>query len=137
MELIDLFHEHHEEKKSTNTETRYLKIISQIIFIDIILSFDSIITAVGMTNDLNIIIIAVVVAMIIMLVASDPIGKFIYANPSIKVVALAFIALVGVMLVFNGFDIYFNKAYLYFSMFFAGIVETINIYLRKIAKKEG
>lgn len=138
MELIDLFKPEHEEKKSSKAaETKYIKIISQIIFIDMILSFDSIITAVGMTNDFPIIVIAVVIAMIIMLVASDPIGRFIYEHPSIKVIALAFIAMVGVMLLFNGFDIYFDKGYLYFSMFFAGLVETINIYLRKIEQKKG
>ena len=136
MELIELFNPEHEAKRLDNRETKYIKIISQIIFIDVILSFDSIITAVGMTNDLAVIIIAIVIAMILMIVASDPIGRFIYANPSIKVVALAFIALVGVMLLLNGFNIYFNKGYLYFSMFFAGIVETINIYLRKNEQKK-
>lgn len=130
MELIELFDSDHEEKKS-KAGTKYWIIISQIIFIDMILSFDSIITAVGMTNDVPIMITAIVIAMIIMLVASEPIGKFIYAYPSIKVIALVFIAFVGIMLVYNGFSLNFNKGYLYFSMLFAGIVETINIYLHK------
>lgn len=131
MELIELFEAKHEVEQNKQVSKKFFKIIWQIIFIDIILSFDSVITAVGMTNDIVVIIIAVVIAMVVMLLSSEPIGIFIYRNPSIKVVALAFIAMVGVMLVVNGFDIYFNKGYLYFAMFFAGIVETINIYLRK------
>jgi predicted tellurium resistance membrane protein TerC len=131
IELIELFATKHEEEKNKKVSKKFLKIIMQVIFIDVILSFDSVITAVGMTNDIVVIVIAVVIAMILMLLSSEPIGRFMYANPSIKVVALAFIAMVGVMLVMNGFDIPFNKGYLYFAMFFAGVVETINIYLRK------
>ncbi len=133
LELIEMFHNPDEESKNKSTkEARYFKIVVQIIFIDIILSFDSIITAVGISNDFSIMVIAIVIAMIIMLVASNPIGKFIYANPSIKVVALAFIAFLGIILVLSGINIEVNKGYLYFAMFFAGIVETINIRLRKI-----
>lgn len=132
LELIEMFDEKHKEAVTHNAkETRYLKIISQIIFIDIILSFDSIITAVGISNNFTIMVIAIVIAMIIMLVASNSIGEFIYANPSIKVIALAFIAFLGIILVLSGVDIEVNKTYLYFAMFFAGIVETINIRLRK------
>ncbi len=132
MELVELFYEEESAKEAQHsTECRYMKIISQIIFIDIILSFDSIITAVGISNELPVMVIAVVIAMIVMLLASEPIGKFIYANPTIKVLALAFIAFLGVMLVLAGVDIEINKGYLYFSMLFAGIVEVINIKLRK------
>jgi predicted tellurium resistance membrane protein TerC len=132
MELIELFHEEAPKQSEEQTkECKYLKIISQIIFIDIILSFDSIITAVGISNNLSIMVIAVVIAIIVMLLASDPIGKYIYANPSIKVLALAFIGFLGVILVFAGFNIEINKGYLYFSMLFAGIVEVLNIKLDK------
>jgi predicted tellurium resistance membrane protein TerC len=131
-ELVELFRPSPEEKISQST--KYWGIIGQIIFIDMILSFDSIITAVGMTNDLPIMITAIIIAMIIMLVASEPIGQFIYKYPSVKVIALVFIAFVGAMLLCNGLDLYFNKGYLYFSMFFASIVETINIYLQKKSK---
>ena len=133
LELVELFGEHEHEMVESKA-AKFLKIICQIIFIDIILSFDSIITAVGISNDLPVMIVAVVIAMVIMLIASNPIGEFIYANSSIKILALAFIAFVGVMLVLNGVNIEFDKGYLYFSMLFAGIVETINIYLRKCKK---
>lgn len=129
-ELLELF-QHEQEKEQVSCAKKYWVIISQIIFIDMILSFDSIITAVGMTNDVPIMIAAIAIAIVIMLIAAEPIGKFIYNYPSIKVIALVFIAFVGIMLCCNGFNIYFNKGYLYFSMFFAGMVETINIYLQK------
>lgn len=132
MEIYELFHQEATKEESNQIkECKYFKIISQIIFIDIILSFDSIITAVGISNDLPIMVIAVFIAMIVMLLASDPIGKYIYANPSIKVLALAFIWFLGIILVLAGINIEINKGYLYFSMLFAGIVEIINIKLRK------
>lgn len=132
MEIFEMFHEHKKDENKDSKETRFLKVITQIIFIDIILSFDSIITAVGISNHFPTMVIAVVIAMIVMLISSNSIGKFIYANPSIKVLALAFIALLGVMLILVGFDIHVDKGYLYFAMFFSGIVEFINIKLRKI-----
>ncbi|MGB4191921.1 MAG: TerC family protein [Rickettsiales bacterium] len=133
LEIKEMFHpDDNQHQNNAQKESRYLKIISQIIFIDIILSFDSIITAVGISDNFVIMVIAIVIAMIVMIVASKSIGDFIYNNPSIKVVALAFIGFLGLILVLAGFDIEINKAYLYFSMLFAGIVEVINIKLRKI-----
>jgi len=137
LELMELFNLKEESKQNSDKQTNFFKIIGQIIFIDIILSFDSIITAVGISNDLTIMIIAIIIAMIIMLIASNPIGEFIYANSSIKVLALAFITMVGVMLILNGINIEFDKAYLYFAMFFSGTVEVINIYLRKHSHHKG
>ncbi len=131
IELIEMFHEKQEEKPNKHSSSSFSKTIAQIIFIDIILSFDSIITAVGISNDFTVMVAAIVISMIVMLVASNPISDFIYKHPSVKVLALAFIALVGVMLVLNGFDIHFDKAYLYFAMFFSGLVEVINIRLKK------
>ena len=132
MEFLEMLEDTPEqEKKPETAETKFAKIIAQIIFIDIILSFDSIITAVGISNDFPIMVIAVVIAMLIMLFASSPIGNFIYANPSIKVAAIAFIALVGAMLVLSGIGIEINHGYLYSSMFFAGVVEWLNIKLRR------
>jgi predicted tellurium resistance membrane protein TerC len=133
LEIIELFDEHEDAVKpnASNGNEKFWKIVAQIIFIDLVLSFDSVITAVGMTNNLPIIIIAIVIAMIVMLFSSKPIGDFMYAHPSVKVIALAFILLVGVLLVAGGFDIEIPKGYLYFSMFFAMFVEIINILLAK------
>lgn len=132
-EIIEMFNEKENLKAQgeNNEKQRYLKVISQIVFIDIILSFDSIITAVGISDNFKIMVIAVVIAMIVMLVSAEPIGRFIYENPSIKVLALAFIGFLGVILVLAGANIEISKAYLYFSMFFSLVVETINIKLKK------
>lgn len=136
MELIELFS--CEEKPSFESSEivhkKYINAISQVVFVDLILSFDSVMTAVGMTSNLPIIIIAVIIAMIVMYFASEPVGNFISKNPSIKVIALCFIILVGVMLLFNSFNIEFDKKYLYVTMFFSTIVEFLNIMLRKREK---
>jgi predicted tellurium resistance membrane protein TerC len=132
MEIYEMFCESKVEEKKDSKETKFFKIITQIVFIDVILAFDSIITAVGITDNFPIMVIALVIAMIVMVVSSNSIGNFIYANPSIKVLALAFIALLGVLLILFGFDIKVDKGYLYFAMFFSGMVEFINIKLRKI-----
>lgn len=118
-----------------NCSARYRSIVTQIIFVDLILSFDSIITAVGMTSNLSIIIIAILVAMIVMMVSAQKVGDFIYRYPSVKVIALFFIGLIGIMLIFNGFDKYFSKSLLYSTALFAVASESVNIALRKKAEK--
>lgn len=129
-ELLELFHAK-EEQKSSSAQQEYWNIILQIIFIDVILSFDSIITAVGISSDMPIMVTAIMIAILVMLLASEPVGQFIYRNPSIKVLALAFIGFLGVFLTLAGVDIEIDKGYLYFSMLFAGLIEVINIKLRK------
>ena len=108
------------------------KIILQIIFVDLILSFDSIIVAVGMVNQLFLIIPAIIIAMFIMLISAGAIGDFLHSNPNIKVLGLAFILLVGIALLVSGFGIEISKSNLYAAMFFALFVEMINIKIRKI-----
>lgn len=131
MEFIEMFsNEQHEKKQNETKSYSFSNAIIQIIFIDIILSFDSIITAVGLSDNLSVIVIAVVIAMLVMLASASTIGNFIYSNPSIKVLALAFVGLVGVMLFLNGFDIVFNKGYLYFAMFFSLMIEVLNSKLK-------
>lgn len=130
MEIFEMLNAKEKEEKKDPGGRKFMKIISQIIFIDVVLSFDSIITAVGISNELSIMVIAVVISMIVMLISANSISKFIERNPSIKVLALAFIALVGAMLFLNGLNFYFDKAYIYFAFFFSGIVEFINIKLK-------
>lgn len=134
MELVEMFHEDghgpHIAKGAEKRKT-FFSVIVQIIFIDLILSFDSVITAVGMTNNIPIIITAIVIAMAVMLLSAKPISDFITTYPSLKVIALAFIMLVGVVLVAGGFDFEIDKTYLYFSMFFSLSIEVINILLNK------
>ena len=130
MEFLEMFGKKQEKESSKTKSSSFFNAIVQIIFIDVILSFDSIITAVGLSDNFSVMVIAIVIAMIIMIISSSTIGNFIYSNPSIKVLALAFIGLVGVMLFLQGFDINFNKGYLYFAMFFSGMIEILNTKLK-------
>lgn len=137
LELYDMLKEPKEGfsdkpgRKKYDIKNEY-KIILQIIFVDLVLSFDSVIVAVGMVNNLYLIIPAILVAMIAMLVSAKAIGDFMHSNPSIKVLGLAFVLLVGVALAIGGFDIDIPKGYLYAVMFFALFVEVVNIRVRKI-----
>jgi len=101
--------------------------VMQIVAVDFIFSFDSIITAIGMTTNIPVIIAAVVVAMGVMLVASDKISQILSTYPSLKIMALAFIFMIGVILLADGLHIEISKGYLYFSLFFAIVVEYLNI----------
>lgn len=105
--------------------------IVQISLIDFVFSFDSIITAVGMTNNIPVIIIAIVISMILMLFALEKINYFLQNFPSLKIVALAFIFMVGMILLADGIHLHISKGYLYFSLFFTLAVEYINILARK------
>jgi len=101
--------------------------IIQIVLLDIVFSFDSVITAVGMANELWVMAAAVIIAVIIMLFASGPIVRFIHAHPSIKMLALAFVLLIGVALVAEGLRFHIPKGYLYAAMAFSVMVEALNI----------
>ncbi|WP_297573462.1 TerC family protein [uncultured Campylobacter sp.] len=109
----------------------FFVIVFQIGILDIVFSLDSVITAVGMANHLEIMILAVIIAVIVMLFASGAISKFIDKNPTIKILALAFLVLIGVFLIIDGFGIHLSKSYLYFAMGFSLSVELINIYIKK------
>jgi predicted tellurium resistance membrane protein TerC len=109
--------------------------ITQILFIDFIFSFDSIITAVGISNNLTVMIIAIVIAMIVMIVSANPIAHYIKLYPSIKILGLNFIMLIGAYLCCGGLGLEIDKAYLYFAMFFATFSEILNIKLTNKRKK--
>lgn len=101
--------------------------VAQIIAIDIVFSIDSIITAIGMAEHVPVMILAVVIAMIIMFVASEPISNFIHKHPTTKMLALSFLLLIGVSLVADGVGFHVPRAYIYFAMAFSAGVEVINI----------
>jgi predicted tellurium resistance membrane protein TerC len=115
------------EKKLTVTQA-----ILQITFIDIIFSFDSILTAVGLSRDLPVMITAVVVSMFVMLLFAPYVSDFIGKYPTIKMLALVFLVAIGVLLVLEGLHIHVEKNYVYFGMGFSLIVELLNIRLRKV-----
>ncbi len=103
----------------------------QIAVLDIVFSLDSVITAVGLVDEVSIMAIAIVLAVLVMLLAAKPIGDFVDAHPSIKMLALSFLILVGVTLMIEGFDVHVPKGYIYFAMMFSVAVEMLNIRVRK------
>lgn len=119
------------DAKKPHHKKSLLLAILQISMIDFVFSFDSVITAVGMTNNIQLIISAVIVSMIVMLICSEYISDFLAKYPSLKIIALAFIFLVGVILFADGFNIEIEKTYLYFALFFTLGVEIINIIANK------
>ncbi len=134
--------EHHETKAKKGLKA----IITQIVLIDIVFSFDSIITAIGMTNEIGhgdpknhpmvIIFGAVIISMVIMLIFAKAISDFINARPTIKMLALAFLVTIGVILVAEAFGQHVPKGYIYFAMVYALFVEFLNIRMRKNKKVE-
>ncbi|MDA3969113.1 TerC family protein [Helicobacter ibis] len=114
----------------------FFAILIQIAILDIVFSLDSVITAVGMVSNIEIMIIAVIVAVGVMMIASKSISEFVDDNPTIKILALAFLILVGVTLVAEGLEFHISKGYIYFAMAFSLGVESINIYIKKKASKK-
>ncbi len=105
-------------------------VITQIAIIDVVFSLDSVITAVGMVDEIAIMVIAIVAAVAVMLVAAGPISEFVDRHPTIKMLALSFLILVGVALIGEGWDLHIPKGYIYFAMAFSVAVEMLNIRMR-------
>jgi predicted tellurium resistance membrane protein TerC len=105
-------------------------VIAQIAVIDIVFSLDSVITAVGMVDELSIMVVAIVIAVGVMLFAAGPIGAFVDRHPTIKMLALSFLMLVGVALIGEGWEMHIPKGYIYFAMAFAVVVEMLNLRMR-------
>ena len=123
-----------EGRGSARVLPSFSAVIIQIMLLDIVFSLDSVITAVGMADDLAIMVAAVVVAVAIMMVAAEPISVFVNRHPTVKVLALSFLLLIGLSLVADGFGLHIPKGYIYFAMGFSIFVEMINLRVRKSAK---
>jgi predicted tellurium resistance membrane protein TerC len=123
--------EPHEPGLAVAAKAAFSAIILQIIIIDMVFSIDSIVTAVGMADDVEVMIAAVVVAVGIMFVASGPVAKFVAEHPTTKMLALAFLLLIGMSLVADGFGFHIPKGYIYSAMGFSVLVEAINIIARQ------
>jgi predicted tellurium resistance membrane protein TerC len=106
-------------------------VVAQLVAVDIVFSLDSIITAIGMVDQIAIMIAAVVIAMIVMFIASGPVAAFVAAHPTTKMLALAFLLLIGMALVAEGFDVHIPRGYIYFAMAFASGVEAFNVLARR------
>ena len=110
--------------------------IFQIILLDLVFSVDSILTAVGMTDHLPVMIIAVLVAVTVMMLAADPLANFINDNPTVVMLALGFLLMIGAVLIADGFGVHVPKGYIYAAMAFAGLVEGLNMASRNSARKK-
>ncbi len=110
-------------------------VVLQIAVIDIIFSLDSVITAVGMADQLWVMVTAVVIAMIIMIIAANPLAEFVSTHPTVKMLALAFLLLIGVILIADGLGLHVPKGYIYFALAFSVAVETLNHFVRRRRKR--
>ena len=121
------------ESEDINTKpmNAFWSVIAQIAVIDIVFSLDSVIAAVGMANQTPVMVAAILLAVAVMLLAATPLGKFIDNNPTVKMLALAFIVLVGAFLIAEGFGAHVPKGYIYFAMGFSAMVETLNLWAKK------
>jgi predicted tellurium resistance membrane protein TerC len=136
-------HEIHAEVEAADETTEgtapayssFFWVVAQLIAIDLVFSLDSIITAIGMAEDIEIMIAAVVIAIVVMYVASGPVSRFIADNPTTKMLALAFLLLIGVALIADGFDVHIPRGYIYGAMAFAALVEMFNVLARRNRKK--
>ncbi len=122
--------ESHDGNAVVAVTTTFGAVIAQIAVIDIVFSLDSVITAVGMVDELSIMVVAIVIAVGVMLFAAGPIGAFVDRHPTIKMLALSFLLLVGVALIGEGWDMHIPKGYIYFAMAFAVVVEMLNLRMR-------
>lgn len=127
--------EEEEEQSKETAKVNYSWIIFQMALINIVFSLDSVITAIGMANKVWVMIAAVVLSMFVMFIAAEAISSFVTKHPTIKILALSFLFLIGVSLIAEGFHQHLPKGYIYFAMAFSFIIELLNMRLRKRGKK--
>jgi len=120
-----------EEHAPGRVAASFASVIAQIMLLDIVFSLDSVITAIGMVDDRRVMITAVVVSVAIMMVAADPISAFVHKHPTVKMLALSFLLLIGLSLILDGAGQHIPKGYIYFSMAFSLLVEMLNIRSRR------
>jgi predicted tellurium resistance membrane protein TerC len=126
--------EHAETAPAGSAGVTFMAVIGQILVLDLVFSLDSIITAVGMTNDIPVMVLAVVIAVGLMLLAADPLAAFIGNNPTIVMLALGFLLMIGGTLMAEGFGVHVPKGYIYAAMAFSALVEGLNMLARRRRK---
>ena len=114
----------------------FASVIAQVMLLDIVFSLDSVITAIGMADNLVVMVAAVILAVLVMLLAAEPISEFVERHPTVKILALSFLLLIGLSLVADGFGQHISKGYIYFAMAFSVFVEVINIRIRTRRKSK-
>lgn len=122
-----------EKKRLQKVVAGFATVLIQIALIDVIFSLDSVITAVGLAREIGVMMIAIVIAIIVMMFSAQAIGDFVDRHPTIKILALSFLVVIGVALIAEGFDLHIPKGYIYFSMAFSVTVEMLNMKVRKRA----
>ena len=130
-EIYDKLEVEHEARSTGGARAAFVLVLAQIMVLDIVFSLDSVITAVGMANQVWVMILAMVVAMIVMVVSVGAVSGFVERHPSVKILALSFLLLIGVMLVAEGTGSHVNKGYIYSAMAFSLFVEALNIRYRR------
>ncbi len=130
-EIYDKVEGERGEARAGGGRRAFVLVLVLILLLDIVFSLDSVITAVGMANEVWIMVIAMVLAMLVMLVSAGGVNGFVNRHPSVKILALSFLLLIGVMLVAEGMDTHVNKGYIYFAMAFSLFVEMLNLRYRK------
>ena len=130
IEIYEKLEKKHDEitAKSPNS---FWNVVMQVVIIDIVFSFDSILTAVAISDHIEIMVIAVIISMVVMMIFAQKVGDFINDNPSMKILALAFLLVIGGLLTVEAFDIHVEKSYIYFSLAFSIMVEMLNLRYRK------
>lgn len=123
-----------EKEKTSNGKVKLSSLLIQIILLDLVFSFDSVITAVGLVEHISIMVIAIILSMIVMLIFAKSISDFIHKHPTIKMLALSFLLMIGLLLFLEGLHVEVPKGYVYFAMAFSVLVELLNIKLRKKTK---
>jgi predicted tellurium resistance membrane protein TerC len=135
MEIVDSVRGKHVEVVTSTAAAGLAWVIAQIAVVDIVFSIDSVITAVGMVRNIPVMVGAIVLAVAVMLFASTPVGEFIDNNPAIRMLALAFIVLIGIALVCESVDVHIPRAYIYGSMAFSAVVEVLNLLAERNRRK--
>jgi predicted tellurium resistance membrane protein TerC len=130
-EIHDHVEARHEPAARTKPMTNLFSAVVQVIALDLVFSIDSIVTAVGMTDHIPIMAIAVIVAVILMLLAAGPLSRFIGANPTLVMLALSFLLMIGMVLIADGFGVHVPKGYIYAAVLFSGAVEALNMRRRR------
>jgi predicted tellurium resistance membrane protein TerC len=130
IEIYEKLEKGHDEI-SAKTYKSFWNVVMQVVIIDIVFSFDSILTAVAISDHIEIMVIAVIISMVVMMVFAQKVGDFINDNPSMKILALAFLLMIGGLLTVEAFDIHVEKSYIYFALAFSIMVEMLNLRYRK------
>ena len=123
--------EHAQRREKRRAGASFFGVVAQIAVFDIVFSVDSVITAVGLVDDIEVMIAAIVVAVLVMMASARSVGQFVDTHPTIKMLALAFLILIGVALVAEGFELHIPRGYFYFAMAFSAAVEMLNIRMRR------